>query len=320
MFGTSCCLQHDAAMPTDSPNHHRRLRYQAIANWAEAGVLAPRPVFPVEQAFADRLSKLDSPFFRPVALPYSDERAYNTQVSYIVDALDLLPKRPDVAFDSVWKAFEVVCLTVGRTSITDSLEKVMKGRLVDPDLLELLCSAAPAQACEFAALRAVAAKGEGDDAANSEDKRWHRLSRDPNWPPLLAALKGRDATDGQQRRQAAMLLRRALSGDELEVSGERIQLSAESRGWLLVGCFLYTARNERFHGLSFSPFISSAAKVSTFTHPYFAFLSTYALLCSLWSNSDARCGIGLDPSVVLLNAKENLESARLLFGQHWLGG
>jgi hypothetical protein len=306
-------------MPIDSPNHHRRLRYQAIANWAAAGVLARRPAFPVEQAFAERLNKLEVPFFRPVALPYSDDRVYNTQVSYIVDALDLLPKRPDVAFDSVWKAFEVVCLAVGNTNITDSLDKVLTGRLVDREVLNLLCSAAPAQACEFMYARAVAATEEGAGLMNSEDKRWHRLKSDANWPPLLASLKRRNAT-GQQRRDGAMLLRRALQGDELDLSGEKIRLSEDTRGWLLVGCFLYTARNERFHGLSFSPFISSAAKVSTFTHPYFAFLGTYGLLCSLWSSSDARCGVGLDSDVVLFNVQENLESARLLFGRHWTGG
>ncbi|WP_343318276.1 hypothetical protein AAFM46_13240 [Arthrobacter sp. TMP15] len=131
----------------------------------------------------------------------------------------------------------------------------------------------------------------------------------------LRATYGDDSSDS--RRKGSLLLRKALRGDVLDlgpVSG--FCLDASSRSGVLISLFLYTARNGRFHGESFSPFVSSDASIRTYTHPYFLFLASYYLLLSVWKVSCPQV-LSCDTAGITASLEKNIDTAMKLFGRHW---
>jgi hypothetical protein len=145
-----------------------------------------------------------------------------------------------------------------------------------------------------------------------------RSTEDQDLSALLGVLKSRrNKYQDIGIRQEAMFLRKVLLGEEVTGDHPPLKLTDVSRAHLLISGLLYTARNERFHGQSFSPFVSSQASISTYVHPYFLFVATYALLMNLWTaNEDHR--ESLSAVVVKQNTESNLELGRQIFGRHWM--
>lgn len=71
-------------------------------------------------------------------------------MSYLIDTFDMLPSRPDIAFDSAWRAFELETKVhysgANAARITDRLAHYAS--LIDPDLIGTLAAGIPTQACE----------------------------------------------------------------------------------------------------------------------------------------------------------------------------
>lgn len=42
----------------------------------------------------------------PIPLEFSDEHNFQFYLGYLIDALDMLPMRPDLAFEHIWKALD----------------------------------------------------------------------------------------------------------------------------------------------------------------------------------------------------------------------
>ena len=293
----------------------RAQRLSAIAHWAEAGVLEGRARLPIEQAFDDRVENRGGQFFNPVPVANLDDVVFHREVSYLVDAFDALPRRVDQAFDSAWKAFELETAEFEGRRITDRLETA--SLRLDADVVAAICAAAPAQTCEYMYKRLIEDFIDEQAEAGLESRARSRST--PQLDQLLDYLKetyGRSSSQGA-RRKGAMLLRRALRGETLtlgDVHGFR--LDAESLSRFLVLLLLYTARNERFHGTSFSPFVSSDATIGTYSHPYFLFLASYYLLLATWMNTRPEA-TGYSRDSLLESLDSNMEIALHLFGRHW---
>lgn len=294
--------------------YHRTQRLRAMARWADVGVLERRSQLPVEQAFADRVTQNSETFFKPVAINDLDSVAFHREVSYLVDAFDSLPWRVDIAFDSTWKAFELETKEAYGGNVTERLKEVVGE--VNPMIVDRLCDSFPVQSCEYLFKRLVSDFSE--DTIERGLKNRLLYSTDDQTRLLLDHLQmtyGRGSAES--RRKGALLLRRALRGETLVLGGVAgFRLETTSRARVLVSLFLYTTRNERFHGTSFSPFVSSAASLRTYTHPFFAFLASYYLLLSLWL--ERRPGaIRADLDALLVSLDDNLITARGIFGTHW---
>lgn len=122
-----------------------------------------------------------------------------------------------------------------------------------------------------------------------------------------------------------MSLRGALKGETLSIEEDKdlgieanpvFRLDESSQAQILGLLVLYTLRNERIHGSSFSPFLSSDASLSTYTHPYFAFLATYYLLVGLWLERRPEVLI-ISKAEILASFNANLQEALCVFGRHW---
>jgi hypothetical protein len=299
---------------SEESTYQREQRLLAIRTWSQSGVLQKRKALPIEIAFSERVNRTAGPFFRPVALGDSDSVPFHRQVSYLIDAFDALPERVDVAFDSAWKAFESASTEVVSGHITDRL-KLLALR-VDSDIVDSLTRSIPVQSCEFLFKRLVSdvLSGDGDERV---ERRLNSLQDEAVMGFVLHLRSTYGSGGASERRNGALLLRRVLAGEKVTLGGQDgFSLTGESRARILMSLFLYTARNDRFHGESFSPFVSSVAALRTFTHPYFAFLASYYLLITLWLNKSPEV-LEADAGEVNRSLAENLEQAKAVFGHHW---
>ncbi|MFE7131855.1 hypothetical protein ACFVIM_13420 [Streptomyces sp. NPDC057638] len=307
-------------------SRQRRERIDIIAEWSRSGVLEERRRLPIEDQFAQRVSRAGSRFFVPLPLTYSDDRWYNTQVSLLLEALDALPRRPDHAFDSVWKVLENTADTwtrqnAGRRNITHSLGRASADPRLSGPVTEALLADVPTQTCEYLFKRLIV----GEPEASSRSAR-RRISDgygpgDPlrteiaTFLPLVEDIFA--TRDPDTARRGASLLRRALRGESLTLADTPLTLSLPARLRILLCGLLYTARNERYHGESFSPFYSSTASLKTYTHPHYLFLASYALVHLLWAHGGHAYAPSLD--AVEENTVLNLGEARTLYARHWTG-
>lgn len=128
---------------------------------------------------------------------------------------------------------------------------------------------------------------------------------------------------GNLSRNSGILLRKVMRGQSVTVhmhSGDTTgnlveQLPLRSRGCILTSLLLYTARNDRAHGDSASPFTSGMATTETYTHPHFMFIATYYLLLSIWEFSDSSI---LNTNISLADSlRNNLQLAESIYGSYW---
>ena len=314
-------------MESQGRSHQRHERIDIIAAWSQSGILEERRRLPIEEQFAERVARTQSRFFVPLPMNYSDDLWYNTQVSFLMEAFDALPRRPDIAFDSVWKVLEkssgawLPARANGRVNITEALGNLSAEPLLSGPIAETVLGNVPSQTCAFLFKRLVTR----EPAASSDKARQRLLQGYGAGDPLPAELKGfLTLVEGkyadpapETARRGAMLLRRALSGESLDIAGTLVTLSFPARLRILLCGLLYTARNERFHGESFSPFYSSAATIKTYTHPHYLFLAAYALMHLTWVHSGRSHALALD--AIEENTVTNFLEARKVYAHHWTG-
>lgn len=300
------------------------MRIDAIARWSRSGVVDPREKFPIEHSFSDRVRSFGGQFFTPIEIPHSHDTRYNTQVSYLVDSYDFLPARVDLAFDFAWKAFEALVKRGAEgvnpssyTNTTDSLWSLAKDSASVISTCRVLAMNIPSQSCEHLYKRLIQEKSPLAHERRARKRLEKRTQEHDELGPLISSIYAKYAKSTQGPRfdrRGAMLLRRALNGEYLEIDDKGIQLSPSSQAHLILSGLLYTVRNERYHGESFSPFISSAATLKTYTHCHFIFICAYALTHTIWAESSS---LGISNVEVRNNLIRNIDEARSLYGRHW---
>jgi hypothetical protein len=307
-------------------SYHRHERIRIIEEWSRTGVLAERRRLPIEEQFLERLDGTGARLFMPVSLGYSDDAWYNTQISYLLEAYDALPNRPDIAFDSTWKVFESTATRTARKlsgkplNITDALKHLSEHVALDGAVLDSLLGELPSQTCEYL-FKKIVTHVSGENGRKTRGRLTGGNGRNDatgeGIKDFLTLVEGKylPAGDVDAHRKGALLLRRALAGETLTIDGTEVTLPEKARLRILMSGLLYTARNERTHGEAFSPFYSSAATLRTYTHPHYLFLSTYALVHLMWS----RSGEAFSPpeKTVEQNVIDNFGEARKLYGRHW---
>lgn len=250
-----------------------------------------RFLFPAEVKFA---AKMKSAGLAQglVAVPLESASDYQFQfyLGYLIDALDMLPMRPDLAFEHIWKAldaeFFIVQAEIGdqKTSRFDGfLDKV----LGDPnaagaftDYIRLV----PYQTCEYAAKRVIQASVATD--RNSSILLFRAKQSLGEQFISRLAVKYPAGANGKpcpvDQRKAGRLLRIVFCGKEVELGDAKFRFSQDDLTKFLVKVVLANSRNERFHGGVFPPFRSSSARLSTYAHAYFLLHLSYSLLLEVF--------------------------------------
>lgn len=306
---------------------YREIRLQIINEWANDGVQEPRTLLSAEKQFRELIR--EAPFlFKPVALHLDDDVRFQREVSYLIDAFDMLPSRPDIAFDSAWRAFELETKVhhPGKKGarITDRLKHYAPN--IDPGLIQVLTTSIPMQTCEhlFKILVTMNLRQIRSDANSRIESL---LTSNDNAATFINFLRSRYTKDTDaERRKGATLVRKALKGETLKLdkpckpheskTHPLFTLNEVSRSQIIILLYLWTIRNDRYHGDSFSPFISSTAKARTFASILYAFTFVYYLITWFWVTERPHVILGTIDTIKG-SADQNLTNLSKLFKSHW---
>ena len=275
--------------------------------------------FPAEQKFmakmqADGLAQ----GLVAVSLKFSNDHQIQFYLGYLIDALDMLPMRPDLAFEHIWKAldaeFFIVQAEIGnqRASRFDEfVDKVLADANTAGAFIDYI-RLTPYQTCEYSATRVI-------QAFVASDKKLRVLlnrARQSLGVDFISALatKYPAGSNGKpspaDQRKAGRLLKMVFAGTEEELGGAKFSFSQVELTKFLVKVVLANSRNERFHGSVFPPFRSSSAKLSTYAHAYFLLPLSYSLLLEVFLYREY--GV-VSPESVKVGIQHNANLFKLLF-------
>lgn len=277
--------------------------------------------FPVEETFLQRVKekKLDQIFF-PVSLSYSEVWEFQYYLGYLLDALDMLPNRPDLAFDHIWKALdsesfrvrdELVSCNVSRFDAF--VDKILSNPNTAKSILIYL-RLIPYQTCKYAAKRIIEASAKADADENAKNL-FNRAKKALGEDFILKFIEKYPAEDTNKPssadlRKAGRLLKLIFAGNEIEIKGVKFLIDEKKLAVFLLKVVLANSRNERFHGNVFPPFRSSVAGLETYAHAFYLFHISYALLIDVFLYRNY--GV-IDSSTVELNMQKNTEIFSTLF-------
>lgn len=284
--------------------------------------------FDCERAFAQRYENMKgATVFYPILFEDSADKDVHKVISYVIEALDCLPNKPDNAFDWFWKAFEY-CLSLNNdNSITINLQYVAfdlfdrEGAPIaeGAEALIAIAKEIPFQSCEYL-FKKIALDGHfTPEVTGKIGKR--TLCRNGNPPVVLPNLqklfdhlaKNFSVNEHSQVRDAASLLRKAIRQKEVDVGFGKIKLTDKDVHVLLVCALTYTFRNDRTHAELFAPFRSSSATLKTYAHCWFMTLLAHCLLLTIIENSIPEAKIGC---MIRENSELNLAAFKKLFGDY----
>lgn len=247
--------------------------------------------FPAEQKFAATMQAAGlAQGLVAVPLEFSSDHQFQFYLGYLIDALDMLPMRPDLAFEHIWKAldaeFFIVQAEIGNQSASrfdGFVDKVLADSNAGGAFLDYI-QITPYQTCEYAAKRVIQAFFASD---NNSDILLNRAKKSLGTDFISAlAEKYPAGSNGKpspsDQRKAGRLFKIVFAGTEVDLGGAKFSFSQEELTKFLVKVVLANSRNERFHGSVFPPFRSSSAKLSTYSHAYFLLHLSYSLLLEVF--------------------------------------
>lgn len=301
----------------------RNLRHNQYKNWVIPSDFQDSS-YPAESALVTRLRGGTFEYFVPYPFSYSEDAAYNYCLAFLVESIELLPLKVDLAFDSVWRAFESFYkdqVNAGRGLNLPDEAQALAVRLDNQSEhnanLDRLLSIIPAQSCEYLAKRIFQ---HWQSTQWNEQRLWNRLASPPGHRPAVADFLTRVAkkynaptfADGD-RRKAAMLIRLALSGAQVQVEGATILLPRSERISFLINALLYTYRNDRFHGNMQPPFKSSISTLKTYAHAHYCFLWAHFLFLFLTTIGPP---VLAQHRLIAANISHNIGAFSNLYGSH----
>jgi hypothetical protein len=309
----------------------KQQRIDHFNKWPEA------QEFKAEVQFKERVQQFAiNTLFFPYQIPQTQNPDIHISVSYLLDAVDSLPLRPDHAFDWTWRAFEYLTKKAfpSSGSITETLRKgvtptlsayfAANQRAGDAyfDLLKHI----PVQTCEYLLKRIIDGAPYTFTPGNHKNLSSYAkrmLFEDGNppvvSPPFQTALIHLSSNYNYaltaERRNGALLLRRLIRGESLVLGTTPVQLTRDEISFFVISGLGYGFRNDRAHAKSIAPFRSSAASISTYAHCWFMFLLIYETIFAVLHTASSPLQLSGCPGQ---NFESNNKAYFQLF-KNWLG-
>lgn len=248
-------------------------------------------LFPVEIQLKKLLDENNvQQAFIPAKLNPSADQDFHSLLGHFLEGLDQLPYRPDVAFDAIWKALDAEFFRikdeVSAPQHESRFESFLNKVTSDSNTCKAffpLADVIPMQTCEFAAKRILKSKATPDQHSEAFLKRVKGCLGDSLYSSFLSKYEPMWASSPEEaQRRSGAFLRKLVLGNEMDISDKKYQLSQEKIASFLISIVMPQFRNERFHGTTFPPFRSSAAKLKTYAHGYFVLQVAYALLLEVF--------------------------------------
>lgn len=216
--------------------------------------------------------------------------------SSILDAFDMLPMHPDLAFDVVWRTLEISLKYLSLESWSFGADKGFD------EILKKGCEDVIAPYCNkeenvrkmfemlfsnvsLASLRYLVARlfFKMELSVSPQVDYVRGRAEQLLGKGVLDAIQDKyvDCTgkmDADNQRKAACLICLILQGREVDINGVKLKsLDLSKRVEFYVSCVLYSSRCERFHGDHYSPLKSSLADLGTYYEYYYFLIFSYAL-------------------------------------------
>lgn len=286
-------------------------RIEYIRNWPDSSL------FLVEKDYLDKYKSYGLKY-SAYKFELSDDMNYNIVLSNVMDALDNLPQRPDIAFEFYWKAIDNLFKQLTTTGNNTSKEQLqfairevwLKQVNINNDL-KALFKEITSEIKESSAKYLYKRLFESYNVGTIFEQQPHKNTRQ-----LIIRLRDYHAgiskerviklieyigseygypneTNYSQIHNGSRFLMRLLKGDNLILRNHilvnnnlmsSIQLNMEEQVNLIINGLLYTFRNDRFHGNLISPFRSSYTKFDTYSHPFYCLIWGELLLLLLLEN------------------------------------
>ncbi|TBX66052.1 hypothetical protein [Bacillus toyonensis] len=255
----------------------------------------------------DNFSKAGKELFLPHPVSYSSDNYHNIAVSFIIDALDVMHKHPNFAFDFIFRAFDNYSGNLfGVNTLKEKLENgidrwadIIEQNNEVKSLFNKLLKNMPQITCQYLYARIFEYY---DDSKPAEDPRQGLLLKrllkirniNRQWVATDVKMKnvvelsymkfGFNKNDYHNSiRKGSRFFYVYFNKDSVKLpisTNSEIDITIETvdKLHLLVNGILYTMRNDRAHGASSSSFKSSKASLRTYAHNHFCFISIYFLL------------------------------------------
>lgn len=296
-------------------------------------------LFPCEKMFVERMARLNVQqiFLTATLTPSDADEPFNAAVGHILDCLDSLPRRPDAAFDCLYKVIDQNLTPFERPNTSRVISAVDSLFEAEPAywsaIADLLSTNIPQQTADYAAGRILECHVSPNPPHSDEMKkrakrsigarRYDQLCRKflvPN--PQNAALL---ELPYNKKRDAGRLLRMMFTqraprsqtkvspsdlGSLLDISIQANVLSPREKLRALMEICVATYRHERFHGEAFSPFRSSKATLKTYAHAYYLLLVAYVVVLGLLQQQKKG---GLNAADIYRLAEQSIERFSVFF-------
>ncbi|EIF31950.1 hypothetical protein BCh11DRAFT_07506 [Burkholderia sp. Ch1-1] len=249
--------------------------------------------FPAEIDFAKRMQSVGiQQIFSPATLAYSQNYEFHILLGYLLDALDMLPMRPDLAFECLWKALDAEFFKIqaaNPNSGSSRFSVFLDDVAANPNSAQafhLLPALIPKQSCEFIAKRILEGRVNPTTHTGTLLKRVESCLGTPQYNAFCSKYDpvwASKPADAQHR--AGGFVFRLMRGEKLDINGVSFLFNPAEAVGFLVKAVLPQYRNERMHGDVSLPFRTSATSLKTYSQAYFFFLCAYGLLLEVFLNN-----------------------------------
>ncbi|CED92220.1 hypothetical protein [Actinomyces succiniciruminis] len=301
-------------------------RISLLNSLGTSGIGENRDLFKHEIEFQRIITNSNTSIFRPLQLSCDTLTEFpNLQVAYIIDAFDLLPTRPDLAFDSMWKALEAGIHDDNNTNDPNMVVELNKlADTLPTETSQLLWKSTPGLAKVKLMRRIMEPKAEAPTGSWDNGKLF-TWQKDPKRKALISDIQ-KELTRMEQelstkaiskteiRRQLGMFLANTMLQGKLSTPTADKPIPGNLSSVILL-LFLYGMRNDRTHANSTPAFLKQNAVLRDYAYHYYCVVAVYAILMTV--RATKLNGPNLTSGNVRKNAAENLRIAEALFGDAW---
>lgn len=264
-----------------------------------------------------------------------NDKNFHRHIGMLIDGLEMLPERPDHAFDFFFRAVDELSQQItGKNKITDAVESLgprVCGNLGAAEswklFVNIFSEKLPLPTARFMAQRVLSAYVDRTDPVRP---RAERLFGQQRYADIHQKFVGRFSggeiaklAEGANnagvflkhlvsRRTVRDVAARDDSYPSLDLTESKNIFDEPKALWAMMSLAAFTSRNERFHGSSLSPFRSSKASLSTYASYYFEMLFVYTLAVGLMIELFTGCG---DVDAWMTNMNANISKLDKMFGK-----
>jgi hypothetical protein len=230
--------------------------------------------------------------------------------SMYCDLYEELPFRPDMAFDVVWRSFEVMSKYYSRVVWKDPdikdkdmflrvsqevIVTVMKDNSQLEKAFNQLFEAIPDATLRFMIVRLFVSRDLSvlSQLSPIRERAKKILSENLYNAFYETFFEADGGLPYVNQLKAVGMMRSILKGEAVELEGETFKpIELEVRIELLISCVLYVSRCERYHGDYVSQFKSNLAKMVTYHNFYYLLTITDLLFWMVWYKFAGHQGLG----------------------------